>query len=456
MTPSSNAPRAIRSRRVVTPDGTRAATIWIRNGFIERVGPFDEVPADGALADGALADFGNAAISPGVVDAHVHINEPGRADWEGFESATRAAAAGGVTTLVEMPLNASPVTTTVEAWREKEAATRGKLRVDCGFYGGLVAGNAPHMEPLIDAGLLAIKAFLISSGLDEFPAARLSDLREAMPVLARRGAVLLVHAELEGEAGQTPPAPASRRYALYLASRPPDWEVRAIRQMIALCREFGCRTHIVHLASAHALPELRAAKRQGLPITVETAPHYLFFHADEIPDGATQFKCAPPIRDQSNRERLWEGLRDGTIDFVASDHSPCPPALKHLDSGDFSLAWGGIASLQWTLPIVWSEARGRGFSLEDIARWTSERPAHLLGLSARKGAIEAGRDADLCVWEPETAFTVNAGNNFHRHKVTPYEGRELHGLTRATFLRGEAVFQNGEFPGEPRGEIIKR
>ena len=450
MNSTSRLARAVRSRRVVTPDGVRAATIWIENGRIERVAPFDEVPGEDLLAD-----FGDAAISPGVVDAHVHINEPGRADWEGFATATKAAAAGGVTTLVEMPLNSSPVVTNVSAWKQKIAATQGKLRVDCGFYGGLVPGNAHELEPLLDAGALAIKAFLVDSGLDEFPAARAVDLRAAMPILAKRGALLLVHAELESESGQKPLAAFSRRYADYLASRPPDWELRAIEQMIALCREFGCRVHIVHLACAAALPMLREAKLEGLPITVETAPHYLFFSSEEVPDGATQFKCAPPIRDGANREALWEGLREGTIDFVASDHSPCPPALKKLDSGDFATAWGGIASLQWTLPIVWSGARTRGFSLEDVARWTSTLPAKTLGLGARKGAIEAGRDADLVVWEPESRSSVRAQSNYHRHKLTPYEGRELRGRVRATFLRGERVFEDGEF-AEPKGQVITK
>ncbi len=439
---------ALQSRRVATPQGVRAATIWIQDGLIERVAPYDIAPRGGEVVD-----YGDMIISPGVIDAHVHINEPGRADWEGFATATQAAAAGGVTTLVEMPLNASPVVTNLAAWHQKIAATEGKLRVDCGFYGGLVPGNETQIEPLLDAGALGIKAFLVHSGLDEFPAAGEAELRAVMPILARRGALLLVHTELEGESGQNPGAPSSRKYADYLASRPDDWETRAISWMIGLCRETGCRTHIVHLSSAAALPILHAAREEGLPITVETAPHYLFFEAESIPDGATPFKCAPPIRSAANREALWEGLREGIIDMLASDHSPCPPALKGLESGDFAAAWGGIASLQWTLSIVWTEAQKRGFSVADVARWTSSAPARVLKL-AQKGAIEAGRDADFVVWAPEAAFTVKAAQNYHRHKVTPYDGVELQGKVRATWLRGEVIFADDAFAEAPTGRVL--
>lgn len=437
----------LRSQRVALPAGIRAATIYIEAGKIIEVAPFDApIPND---CD--WENYGDAVILPGVIDAHVHINEPGRTDWEGFETATRAAIAGGVTTLVEMPLNASPVVTTLAAWHEKIAATSGKLFCDCGFYGGLVPDNTDQIEPLLDAGALGIKAFLVHSGLDEFPAAREADLRAAMPILARRGAPLLVHCELEDESGQTPKAKASRIYADYLASRPPDWETRAIAWMIDLCREYRCPVHIVHLATTEALPMLKAAREEGLPLTVETAPHYLFFEAGQIPDGATQFKCAPPIRDAANRDGLWQGLREGIIDFVASDHSPCPPHLKNLDSGDFSGAWGGIASLQWTLSTLWNEARKRGFSMEDVTRWASQKPAEFLGL--KKGAIATGLAADFAVWEPENSFVIHADNNFHRHKVTPYDGAELLGKVRATYLRGAKVFDDGKFFG-PRGEVI--
>ena len=433
--------KALRSRRVVTPAGVRAATIFIGGETIAAVAPFDAPIPAGC----ALEDYGDAVVSPGAIDAHVHINEPGRTEWEGFASATRSALAGGVTSLVEMPLNATPVVTDRAAWNAKIAATKGKLHCDCGFYGGLVPGNADQIEAMLDAGALGIKAFLVHSGLDEFPAAREADLRAAMPMLARHGAPLLVHAELEGEAGVVPPvasAPAtsSRSYSAYLASRPPAWEICAIAWMIDLCREFECRVHIVHLASAAALPLLRAARAEGLPLTVETAPHYLTFAAENIADGATQFKCAPPIRDKANREALWQGLREGTIDFVASDHSPCPPHLKHLECGDFGEAWGGISSLQWTPALVWTEASERGFGVEDVARWTSANPAHFLGLHAKKGTIAVGLDADFAVWEPEASFVVGQSEIYHRHKVTPYAGVKMMGRVRATWLRGQKVF----------------
>ena len=446
--------KALRSRRVVTPADVRAATIFISSETIAAVAPFDAPIPAGC----ALEDYGDAVISPGAIDAHVHINEPGRAEWEGFASATRAALAGGVTSLVEMPLNATPVVTDMAAWNAKIAATTGKLSCDCGFYGGLVPGNADQIEAMLDAGALGIKAFLVHSGLDEFPAAREADLRAAMPILARRGAPLLVHAELEGEAGRVPTAATSsplasahdapaRSYAAYLASRPPMWEICAIARMIDLCREFECRVHIVHLASAAALPLLRAARAEGLPLTVETAPHYLTFAAENIADGATQFKCAPPIRDKANREALWQGLRDGTIDFVASDHSPCPPSLKHLESGDFGAAWGGISSLQWTPALVWTEARKRGFGLEDVARLTSANPAHFLGLQAKKGAIAVGLDADFAVWQPEASFVVGQTEIYHRHKVTPYAGERLMGRVRATWLHGKKEVDDVIFTG---------
>jgi allantoinase len=441
--------KALRSLRVVTPQGTAPATILIKEGRIERIAPYD-APFEG-IENLGVEDFGDAVISPGVVDAHVHINEPGRGDWEGFETATQAAAAGGVTTLVEMPLNASPVVTSIEAWKQKIAATEGKLSVDCGFYAGLVPGNIDQLEAMLDAGALGLKAFLVHSGLDEFPAAGEKELRAAMPILARRGALLLVHAELED--GVTPPAPTSRIYGDYLASRPPQWETRAIEWMIGLCRETGCRVHIVHLATAEALPMLKAARAEGLPITVETAPHYLHFEAGQIPDGATQFKCAPPIRDRANREALWEGLREGIIDLVGSDHSPCPPQLKNLESGNFAGAWGGIASLQWTLSIIHSGARQRGFSIEDVVRWTSTAPAATLKLG-RKGAIEPGRDADLVVWDADRSFTISTATNYHRHKVTPYDETDLFGLVRATFLRGEKVYEHGVFAAPSQGRVI--
>jgi len=438
---------------MVLPDGIAPATVLMKDGAINAVVPYG-VELSGEFR---VDDYFRAIVAPGVIDAHVHINEPGRADWEGFESATRSAAAGGVTLLVDMPLNSAPVTTTVAALQQKLAASEGKLNTDCGFYAGLVPGNTDQLEPLIDAGVLGTKAFLIHSGLDEFPAVNEADLRAAMPILARRGVPLLAHAELPeaggpgpGSAGNAGSAgvPSSRRYVDYVASRPPDMELDAIRLLIGLCREYGCPVHIVHLATAAALPLLRAAKAEGLPITVETAPHYLFFESNEIPDGATQYKCAPPIRDAANREGLWEGLREGVIDTIGSDHSPCPSALKNLESGDFMGAWGGVASLQWLLPIVWTGAKSRGFTVEDVTRWLCRNPAQMLGLSRCQGAIAKGREANFAVWEPDESFTVADECNYHRHKTTPYAGRELYGKVHATYLRGLRIY-DGEFT-EPR------
>lgn len=433
----------IKSRRIVTPDGLRDGALLIHDGRIVEIADRDRA----ATLDGD--DLGDLAILPGLVDVHVHVNEPGRTEWEGFETATRAAAAGGVTTLVDMPLNASPVTTRVAALEQKLAAARGKLAVDVAFHGGLVPGNAADIEPLIDAGVVGIKAFLVHSGIDDFPNATEADLRAAMPILARRNVPLLVHAELDDTGGPR----AGRSYASYLASRPREWENRAVRLAIALCREYGARVHVVHLSSSDVLDDLRTAKAQGLPLTVETCPHYLVFDAESIRDGDTRFKCAPPIRERENRERLWEGLRDGTIDLIASDHSPCPPDLKGLDHGDFSRAWGGISSLQVGLPAVWTQASRRGFDLLDIARWMAAAPAMLVGLED-KGAIRVGSAADLVVFDPDARSKISAGALFHRHPITPYDGMEVAGSVRATYVRGQKVYEAGRMIGPPTGQAL--
>jgi allantoinase len=424
----------IRSRRVGTPEGLRAAAVVVEKGRIAAV-----VDPASALAIGTVVDVGDLVVLPGLVDAHVHINEPGRTEWEGFASATRAAAAGGVTTLVDMPLNSIPATTSLAAFEVKRAAAQDQLEVDCGFWGGVVPGNTPELEALVDAGIAGFKAFLVPSGVDEFPQVGEPDLREAMPVLARRGVPLLAHAELESPVGASAGDP--RRYATYLASRPPSWENDAIRLLVRLCRETGCAVHIVHLSSAEALAILADGRADGLPITVETCPHYLFFAAEDVPTGRTDFKCSPPIRERANRERLWEGLRSGTIDMVVSDHSPCTPERKGLESGDFMAAWGGIASLQFRLPVVWTEARLRGFGLQDLARWLCQRPAKLAGLQGRKGTIAPGQDADLVIFDPDAEFDVSPDNVRHRHTLTPYQGQRLRGVVEATILRGAVVYE---------------
>jgi allantoinase len=437
---------ALRGRRVVTPAGVREATVRIQGGKIAEVGPPEQI--DGALM---VVDVGDLLVMPGLVDTHVHINDPGRADWEGFETATRAAAAGGITTLVDMPLNSNPVTTPLETLAAKRAAPRGRLRVDCGFFGGLVPGNTDQIGPLADAGVFGFKAFLCHSGIDDFPNVTETDLRAAMPILARRGLPLLVHAELVPASAPPMDAKAPTHYAAWLASRPESWEVEAIRLMIALCSEYGCHVHIVHLATAAALPMIATARAEGLPFTVETCPHYLTFAAEEIPDGDTRFKCAPPIRSAQKRERLWEGLRIGLIDTVGSDHSPAPPGLKQLDTGDLSRAWGGIASLQLSLPAVWTEARRRGFAPGDRARWMAAGPASLVHLTGRKGAIAPGYDADFLVFDPEAEFSVDTSALHHRHPATPYEGQTLTGRVVAIYLRGVRIARDGLPESQPSG-----
>jgi allantoinase len=440
----------IYSTRVVTPEGTGPAAVVVEHGVVRAVEP----PPGPAIAN--RLDVGHLIVMPGLVDTHVHVNEPGRTEWEGFETAARAAAAGGVTTLVDMPLNSSPVTTSVEALEAKRDAAAARCGVDYGFWGGVVPGNAAHLPALAEAGVLGFKCFLAPSGLDEFPPVTEADLHEAMPALAALDAVLLVHAEapgpLERAAGGSGDA---RSYRRYLASRPREAEHEAIALLLRLAAEYGCRVHVVHLSSAGALPLLREARRNGVPLTVETCPHYLTFAAEEIPDGATLFKCAPPIRERENRERLWDALRDGEIDMIASDHSPCPPELKRLEAGNFDGAWGGVSSLQLTLAAVWTEARRRHVSPDALARWLGERPARLAGVSHCKGRIAPGYDADLVVWDPDAEWTVDAARLHHRHAVTPYAGRALHGAVRQVFLRGNPISHDGRVTNGRPGRWLR-
>jgi allantoinase len=390
----------------------------------------------------------------------VHINEPGRTAWEGFLSATQAAGAGGATTLIEMPLNSIPATTSVAGYQQKLQAAAGKLCVDVGFWGGVVPGNSSELRPLWEAGVFGFKCFLVPSGVEEFPQVAESDLRAALPELAALNAPLLAHAELPGpieKAAETSiPGQPAHFYATWLASRPREAENQAIALLLRLANEFNARIHIVHLSSSDAVPQLQYAKSQGAHLTIESCPHYLTFTSEEIPDGATEFKCAPPIREDENREKLWAALRDGTIDLIASDHSPCPPSMKLREQGDFLRAWGGIASLQLGLPAVWTQARSRGYAFTDVARWMCSAPAYLAGLDSRKGAIAPGYDADIVIWNPDATFRVDPAKLHHRHKVTPYAGRELAGVVETTFLRGQKVFDKGEFPGAPVGRVLYR
>lgn len=424
----------IRGNRVVTPDGIGPASVAIAEGRIIEVGRFDR-QASGAK----VIDAGDLVVMPGIVDTHVHVNEPGRADWEGFATATAAAAAGGVTTILDMPLNSIPPTTTVAGLEAKQAAAQGRCSVKVEFIGGVVPGNADDLAPLATRGVRAFKCFLTPSGVDEFPNVTDADLRIAFPVLASLGLPLMVHAE--DPACLNPEIASSRKYVDYLASRPAEAEQAAIEMLIRLMEWCPTPVHIVHLSSASSLASIASARERGLPITVETCPHYLTFNAEAIPDGATEFKCAPPIRDSAERDGLWDALIAGAIDLVASDHSPCLPSMKQTE-GDFFAAWGGIASLQLSLPAVWTGARMRGVQIDRIVEWMSAAPARLAGMADTKGAIAAGYDADIVLWNPEASFLVGEESLLHRHKVTPYLGRELFGTVSATYVGGRCVFSD--------------
>jgi allantoinase len=442
----------IRSRRVVMSETVSPASVHIRGGIIANLGEWDEVPPQTQLVDA-----GDAVIMPGLVDAHVHVNEPGRTEWEGFTTATRAAAAGGVTTLVDMPLNSIPPTTTLDGFAAKLASAQGQCWIDVAFWGGVIPGNTPELKPLLNAGVCGFKCFLIHSGVDEFPHVTESNLLEAMPELAALGSVLLVHAEVPEpieNAAEELKGSDPQYYRTFLKSRPRESENKAIDLMIRLCREMKARVHIVHHSSSDVLPLLRAARAEGLPITVETCPHYLTFAAEEIPDGATHFKCCPPVRERENREKLWAALADGTIDMIVSDHSPCTPNLKLLEKGDFLEAWGGIAALQFSLPAIWTQLHKRGFSLRELTRWMSAAPAKLAGLDKRKGRLAVGYDADIVIFQPEKEFKVVPEIIEFKNKLTPYAGMNLRGLVEATYVRGIRVYKQGQFLENATGALL--
>jgi len=438
----------VRSRRTVLPGGTRAAAIAASGGAIAAIEDYGE-----RLDAGQDVDLGDLALLPGLVDTHVHVNEPGRTDWEGFATATRAAAAGGVTTICDMPLNSLPPTVSVAALAEKRAAAAGKCWVDVAFWGGAVPGNSGALPPLHEAGVTGFKCFLADSGVPEFPPLGAAELRSVLGSLAAIDALLIVHAEDQAEI-----RPASGRdFGLFVASRPPAAERRAIEKVIAAAAATGARAHIVHLSAADCVAMIAGAKAAGIRLTAETCPHYLYFAAEQVPDGATEFKCCPPIRDAANREALWRGLEAGVIDCVVSDHSPCPPELKAPGTGDFGQAWGGIASVQLGLSAVWSVARRRGRTLDDVARWMAAAPAGLARLPA-KGRLAVGCDADLVAFDPEESYVVDAARLLHRHPVTPYAGRTLTGRVRQTWLRGTALLgaDIGAPEGEPAGRLLIR
>lgn len=444
----------IRSRRVVTPETIAPASVHVRNGIVTALGGWDEAPEQVPLVDA-----GDAVVMPGLVDSHVHVNEPGRTEWEGFTTATRAAAAGGVTTLVDMPLNSIPPTTTQEGLAAKLAAARGQCWIDVAFWGGVIPGNTDELKPLLDGGVRGFKCFLIHSGVDEFPHVTKSNLLEAMPEIANQDSVLLVHAEVPEpieNAAENLKNSNSKKYQTFLKSRPRESENKAIELMIRLCRETGARVHIVHHSSSDALSLLKAARDEDLPITVETCPHYLTFAAEEIPDGATHFKCCPPVRERENREKLWAALAEGVIDMIVSDHSPCTPALKLAETGDFLEAWGGIAALQFSLPVMWTGLHARGFGLRELTRWMSGAPAKLAGLDKRKGRLARGYDADIVIWHPEKQFQVVPEIIEFRHKLTPYSGMNLRGVVEAAYVRGTKVYEQGRFSANASGALLTK
>jgi allantoinase len=435
----------IRARRAVTASGEMSCCVGVLKGRIVAVEP----PADGMQAEQIVDLADDVVLIPGLVDTHVHVNEPGRTDWEGFRSATLAAAAGGVTTLVDMPLNSIPPTVDVEALELKRQAAAGRCFVDVGFWAGAVPGNGGSLRELHEAGVFGFKCFLVHSGVDEFPPLNAEDLEVCIGTLADLDALTLVHAE-DAHVIADAPAVRGRSYLAFLRSRPRAAENNAVAHVVDIAGRTGARVHVVHLSSAEAVPTIRAARERGVRVSAETCPHYLTFAAEEIPDGATQFKCCPPIREADNREALWAALANGVIEAVVSDHCPCPPGLKALDTGDFETAWGGISSLQVGLPVVWSEARRRGLGLSDVVEWMATGPARLAGLR-RKGRIAVGYDADLVAFAPEEAFVVNPSSLLHRHALTPYAGRRRTGVVRTTWLRGVPVADD-----VPRGRLISK
>ncbi|XP_060934832.1 allantoinase, mitochondrial [Limanda limanda] len=440
---------AVRSQRVLIGDHVCPAVVLIKDGRIHQILTDINSSADVGCE---VLDVGDSVVMPGIVDSHVHVNEPGRTSWEGFWTATRAAAAGGVTTIVDMPLNSIPPTTTLDNFHEKLREATGKCFVDMAFWGGVIPNNQLELRPLIQAGVAGFKCFLIHSGVEEFPHVTVSDLHMAMKQLQGTGSVLLFHAELDVE--QTEETADPRQYSTFLQSRPDVMEIEAIRTVTELCLQYQVRCHIVHLSSAKCLNLIQEARQAGAPLTVETTHHYLTLCAENIPAGATQFKCCPPIRGSENQEQLWSALKAGQIDMVVSDHSPCTPDLKKLDSGDFAQAWGGISSLQFGLPLFWSSARKRGFQLCDVTRLLSHRTAQLCSLDSQKGSLSPGYDADLVIWDPETEFEIQEAGIHHKNKTTPYLGTTLHGVVCATILRGRLVYKEGSFCPEPLGKHL--
>ncbi|MGN6203292.1 allantoinase AllB [Humibacter sp.] len=444
-TPSSTTFDLVIRGNLLRDDGVRAGEVGVRAGRIAAI------EAQGALLDGerVIELDADEVLLPGLVDSHVHVNEPGRTEWEGFASATRAAAAGGVTTIVDMPLNSIPPTVTVDALEVKRRVAAPQAHVDVGFWGGAIPGNTAQLRPLHEEGVFGFKCFLLPSGVDEFPPLGLDEIETDMRELAGFDSLLIVHAEDAHEI-EAAPDPRGPHYSDFLASRPHEAEDVGIAEVIERAERTGARAHILHLSSAEALGEIREARDRGVRLTVETCPHYLTLTAESVPDGATAFKCCPPIREEGNRERLWQGLLDGTIDCIVSDHSPATVDLKQPADGDFGTAWGGISSLQLGLSLVWTEATRRGIPLQQVVEWMSASPARVAGLQ-RKGRLEVGYDADFAVFAPEEPFTVELGRLRHKNPVSAYEGKTLTGVVRTVYLRGEEI--DGE---TPRGRLLRR
>ena len=447
---------ALKSKRIVTHGTMKPGCVVVRNGVIVAIAKYDvTLPCP-------IEDVGDLVVMPGIVDTHVHINEPGRTEWEGFNTATQAAAAGGITTLVDMPLNCIPVTTTKAAFEEKLVAVKDKLWVDCGFWGGVIPQSIDQLPELLDAGVLGVKSFLIDSGIEEFPAVTAKDIRKAMPILAEYDAPYLIHAELdpaEAQGVSAQPASIGDDYQSFLASRPKHWENDAVELMVDLASEvaqqgYQPKVHIVHLSSAEALSSIAQAKEKGLKFTAETCPHYLTLWSEDIPNGKTLFKCCPPIRENDNRELLWQAVEKRQISFIVSDHSPCTPQLKHISSGDIEKAWGGISALQFSLPLIWTEAQKRGLSLVNISELMSYRTAKFAGLATIKGDIRVGFDADLVVFDDKAEYEISNDLVKHRHKFTPYAGKTVCGNIERTYVRGQLVYQQQQFGERPLGRPI--
>jgi allantoinase len=442
--------KAISSSRVLYQGKLSALAIIIDAGIIRDIVSINDIPTDCQHHN-----YGNSVIMPGLVDTHVHINEPGRTDWEGFNTATQAAAAGGITTVIDMPLNCIPVTTTLDAVNVKKACLHNQMWVDVGFHGGVIPDNENELSDMINVGITTFKAFMIDSGVDEFPASDSATLDKAMPILAQGNATLLVHAELDS-CGKETQVENESSYAEFLASRPDNWEINAITEIIRLSKKHNCKVHIVHLSSAQALDIIHKAQKDGVRISAETCPHYLTLSSDSIPDGDGRFKCCPPIRNNENQDALWQGLQDDIIGFIVSDHSPCTPALKRLQDHNLWQAWGGISSLQFGLSLIWTALQKRGHSIADLAKWMCERPAGLVNLSAQKGQISQGFDADFVIWNPEDRHTIEQKNILHKNKLSAYEQQTVSGVVQQTILAGDVIFDKDKtnFNDSPKGKAL--